>query len=363
MAAFPSQMDLAWPGDAHVIPSEPETTVNTDSVVMGFVVKHVRPAATTTDRSQRGSQGEAMMTEWPDPTVYLPYVVEIEREDGEVRSHPAHFVTMTPDFVFVRDPAGGSASLPTRSVRSVRVAVQDLPADHDSLRTEYPDAYQPWHPLDESGLENLHELRGTLSYARLRRRPPAHLVIKAREFGHDITALWKTMQNEPEPEPNSLAALYSRRAAENDYLVTVKGETDPYQILSRHQLPPHLLYRIASWGFGARLTGLQLEERPRTGGPALRDDPGILRIELDPDRLAPHFRAPQNERVDGEYMVLVRCSGDPLTVAARAGVSPSRVFDFINTFAADMTDAQVRALRQDPDVLQIEDNATVELDD
>jgi hypothetical protein len=53
---------------------------------------------------------------------------------------------------------------------------------------------------------------------------------------------------------------------------------------------------------------------------------------------------------------------DPLTVAARAGVAPSHVFDSINTFAGGMTDAQVQALRQDPDVVHIEDNTIVELD-
>ncbi|MEU8392400.1 hypothetical protein [Micromonospora sp. NPDC048842] len=301
------------------------------------------------------------MTEWPDPTVYLPYIVEIEQEVGEVRSYPAHFVTMTPDFVFVRDPAGGSASLPTRSVRSIRVAVQDLPADHDSLRAEYPNAYQPWHPLDELSLEDMHKSRGTLAYAQLR-RPPAHLVIKARERGYDPTAMLNAIENEPKPEPHSLEARYAGHSAENDYLVIVKPGTDPYQILSRHQLSPDNLYRITSWGFGARLTGLQLERSPRAGVPALSEDTDIDRIEPDPDRLAPHFRAPDERRVDGEYIVAVRCSGDPLTVAARAGVSPSRVFDFINSFSADMTDAQVQALRWDPDVVQIEDNATAELD-
>ena len=56
-------------------------------------------------------------------------------------------------------------------------------------------------------------------------------------------------------------------------------------------------------------------------------------------------------------MVNVRLSGDPVTVAARAGVSPSSVISSINVFAADMTDAQVQALRQDPDVVDVEDNS------
>jgi hypothetical protein len=94
-----------------------------------------------------------------------------------------------------------------------------------------------------------------------------------------------------------------------------------YQILSRHRIEPRRLYRIASWGFAATLTGLQLEKPAVVGGPALPEDPDIDRIEPDHDRLAPHFRTAHERRVEGEYLVNVRRSGDPLTVAARAGVS------------------------------------------
>lgn len=300
------------------------------------------------------------MTDWSDSTVYVPYLVAIERDDGEVRVSAAHFVTLTPDFVFVRDPAGGFANHPIRSVRSARVTVRDLPADHDLLRAEYPNAYQPWHPYIHTHLRDVHESRTTLAAkARQTGRPPAHLVAKAHEFGYDLTDKLHTM----EPEPDSLKALFSRRSTRYDCLVFVKpGTPDPYQILSRHHIGPDSLYRISSWGFAATLTGLQLEKPAVVGGPALAEDPDIERVERDPDRLAPHFRVPRERRVEGEYLVNVRGGGDPLTVAARAGVSPGDVFDNINTFAAAMTNAQVQALRQDPDVVDIEDNAILKAD-
>lgn len=308
--------------------------------------------------------GEAMVTDWSDSTVYVPYLVAIQQDDGEVRVYPAHFVTLTPDFIFVRDPAGRFENFPTRSVRSARVTVQDLPADHDLLRADYPNAYQPWHAYVHTDLRDVHESRTTLAAkARKRGRPPAHLVAKAREFGYDLTDMLNTTELEPEPEPDSLKALHIRRSTSHDYLVFVKPEVpDPYQILSRHRIDSDMLYRIASWGFAATLTGLQLEKPAVVGGPALPEDPDIERIERDDDRLAPHFRTPQEWRVDGEYLVSVRRSGDPLTVAARAGVSPSNVFRSINTFAAGMTNAQLQALRQDPDVVHIEDNAIVTVD-
>ena len=305
-----------------------------------------------------------MVTDWSDSTVYLPYVVEIERDDGEVRAYPAHFVTLTPDFVFVRDPAGGFDNVPTRSIRSARVTVQELPADHDVVRAEYPNAYLPWDNHVEPVVRNVHESATTLAAAaRQCGRPPAHLAAKAREFGYDLSEKLNTAGHEPEPEPDALQALFARRAARNDYLVICKpGVSSPYQVLSRHRIDPVDLYRLGSWGFGVPLTGYQLERAAGTGGPALPEDPDVDRIELDHDRLAPHFRTSPERRVDGEYLVSVRGSGDPLTVAARAGVSPHSVLDSINVFGGAMTDAQIQALRRDPDVDHIEDNSVVELD-
>ncbi|GAA1861139.1 hypothetical protein GCM10009687_30450 [Asanoa iriomotensis] len=286
--------------------------------------------------------------------MYVPYLVAIEQNDGEVRVHPAHFVTLTPDFVFVRGPAGRFENLPTRSVRSIRVTVQDLPADYDLLRADYPNAYQPWHLYDPGYVR-----RPSMTLAaKVRRlgRPPAHVIAKARELGYALADTADTPEHEPEPVPDSLAARRARRATSHDYLVFVKpGISDPYQILSRQRIGSHSLYRIDSWGFGATLSGLEIE--------ALSEDPDIERFERDDDRLAPHFRTQPEDRVDGEYLVAVRRSGDPLTVAARAGVSPSHVFDTISTFSAALTDVQVQALRRDPDVVCIEDNAVVTLDD
>jgi hypothetical protein len=241
--------------------------------------------------------------------------------------------------------------------------VQELPADHDVLRAEYPDAYQPWDTYVETAVRNVHKSVTTLAAAaRHAGRPPAHLVTKAREFGYDLTEKLSAIGHEPEPEPDALQALLARRAASNDYLVVCRpGISDPYQILSRHRIDPLDLYRLGSWGFAGPLTGYQLERAAVAGGPALPEDPDVDRIELDPDRLAPHFRTPPERRVNGEYLVSVRRSGDPLTVAARAGVSPDHVFDGINGFAGAMTDDQIQALRRDPDVDHIADDAVFEL--
>jgi hypothetical protein len=306
--------------------------------------------------------GEAMVTDWSDSTVHVPYLVEIERGDGEVRVYPAQFVTLTPDFVFVRDPAGGFQNLPARSVRSARVTVQDLPADLDVLRAEYPNAYQPWDEFVHADLRHVHESKRTLAAtARRLSRPPQHLVTKAREFGYDLTDLLNPAEHESEPEPDRWTALRAKRRAEHNYLVILKPQlSDPYHILSRYRIDPQSVYRIAPWGFAATLTGLQFEEPLVVGDPALPDHPDIDRIEPDPDRLAPHFRAAQEQRVDGEYLVNVRPSSDPLTVAARAGVSPADVIKRFNLFCGDMTDAQIQALRQDPDVVDIVDNTTFE---
>ncbi len=299
---------------------------------------------------------EALVTDWADPTVHVPYSVAIE-QDGEVQVHPAHLVTMTPDFVFVSDAVGGFQNLPTRSLRSVRVTIQKPPADYDALVDEYPNAYQPWDADPDTLLRHVHERRMTLAeVVRRQGRPPAHLIAKAREFGYDLADLL----NSPEPEPDSSKARGIDRGTSRDYLVLVKpGAADPYQVLSRHRIEPESLYRIASWGFAATLTGGQVEEPSTVGGIALSEDPDVESIERDPHRLAPHFRVPQEHRVDGQYMVSIRRSGDPAIVAARAGVSPSSVYSDIKAFAADMTDAQVQAVRQDPDVLQVEDNSYV----
>ncbi|SNT63434.1 Peptidase inhibitor I9 [Asanoa hainanensis] len=291
--------------------------------------------------------------DWSDSTVYVPYLAVIELADGEERTHPAHFVTLTPDFVFVRDPAGRFEHHPTREVRSIRITVRDLPHDYDLLRADYPHAYEPWHPFLVTDLRDVHDSSQSLAaIVRKLGRPPAHLVAKAPEFGYDLTGVANTADD----EPGSLAARFDERATSHDYLVFRKpGSADPYQILSRQRIGPDEVYRIGSWGFAATLTGQQVRPLPK--------DPDVETVERDDDRLAPHFRVPPEHRVEGEYLVGVRPSGDPLTVATRAGVSPRHVFGFINTFGAAMTDAQVYALRADPDVVNIEDNGVYTVDD
>ncbi len=110
------------------------------------------------------------------------------------------------------------------------------------------------------------------------------------------------------------------------------------------------MYRLGSWGFAAHLPG---DKATRVAA-----DPDVIEMEPDTgDRLAPHQRAPADIRIPGHYIVDIRRSSRPRTVAARAGVVPERVFDMFNMFDAKLTDAQVLALRRDPDVNHIADDA------
>ena len=71
---------------------------------------------------------------------------------------------------------------------------------------------------------------------------------------------------------------------------------------------------------------------------------------------APYHR--RNDRVEGSYVVVVRQGTDPADVAARAGVTPAAVFhSILNAFVATMTDQQREALRSDPDVDHVSDDA------
>ena len=71
---------------------------------------------------------------------------------------------------------------------------------------------------------------------------------------------------------------------------------------------------------------------------------------------APYHR--RIDRIEGSYLVVVRQGADPADVAARAGVTPVAVFhSILNAFVATMTDQQREALRSDPDVDHISDDA------
>ncbi|GIJ61225.1 hypothetical protein Vau01_087410 [Virgisporangium aurantiacum] len=86
----------------------------------------------------------------------------------------------------------------------------------------------------------------------------------------------------------------------------------------------------------------QLEDRARAARvPGPRAEP------------APHHR--HEPRVDGEYIVAVREVANPRDVAARAGVTGVRFM--MNFFGGRLSDEQLAALRADPDVDYVEDNA------
>jgi hypothetical protein len=74
------------------------------------------------------------------------------------------------------------------------------------------------------------------------------------------------------------------------------------------------------------------------------------------DEPAPYHEAP--DRIPGRYIVSVGEQAHPADVAMRAGVVPAALFlSVVNGFAADLTDQQREALRRDPDVEMVSDDA------
>ena len=126
-------------------------------------------------------------------------------------------------------------------------------------------------------------------------------------------------------------------------------------ILARHHIDAGDVYRISSWGFAAHLHPDKAAE--------LIADPDIT-VEPDTaERAAPHHRVPADQRVPGSYIISVRRTSRPETVAERAGVRPDSIFTTINSFAANLTDAQLHTLLHDPEVDSIEDDQKITLDD
>jgi hypothetical protein len=303
-------------------------------------------------------------TEWSDPTVYVPYRVRVElvrhlpdpdQPGREVESmdRSAHYVTLTPGFVFLCDPGGGLLNIPVEDVSSLRVVVTERPPDYVRLRERYPMAYEPWHPHDFSGLASpdpgitLRQLANKLG------RPPSHLITKARELGGDLSQDDDTEANTDGAPTTS----HADRFVADHYVVHVSTKPEPkvYAVLARHGVPGGDVYRLDTWGFAAHLHAGKAER--------IAADPDVIEIEPDTaDRLAPHLRQPAEIRVPAYYLVGIRRTCRPTAVAARAGVVPEIVFRSINGFAAELTDAQVLALRRDPDVTHIEDDAFTTID-
>ena len=76
---------------------------------------------------------------------------------------------------------------------------------------------------------------------------------------------------------------------------------------------------------------------------------------------APVIPAPERG-VDGHYIIVLKEGGNPRSVAAIAGVSPDYVYTAaLNGFAADLNQGQLTALRHNPNVSYIEQDAEVSL--
>jgi len=296
------------------------------------------------------------MVGWDDPTVYAPYQVraELARPLPEVADRTldwaADNVVLTPSFVFIRDPAGRSLNLPVDAVRSLHVEVCERPEDYAELRQRYSHAYDTWDYQTIASIQYAAGSGATLGdLAERTGRPPDHLASKAHELGCEIDDGSAT-QNTPIDD----------RYRTGDYLVYV-GANDrpppkPAGVLARHNITLDDVYRIGSWGFAVNLVRHQADR--------LEADPDVTSVQPDTDeRLAPHHREAPENRVPGSYIISVRRTSHPTTVATRAGIVPTNVFLAINSFAADLTDAQLHTLRRDPEVTHISDDGIVTLDD
>ena len=74
---------------------------------------------------------------------------------------------------------------------------------------------------------------------------------------------------------------------------------------------------------------------------------------------APVYSA-QADAVSGSYIVVLNDGADPRSVAAIAGVNPRYVYTAaVNGFAAELNDGRLNALRHNPNVAYIEEDAEV----
>jgi hypothetical protein len=296
-----------------------------------------------------------LMMGWDEPTVYAPYQVraELARPLPELADRTLDWATdnvmLTPTFVFLRDPAGRSLNIPVDAVHSLHVEVCERPQDYAELRQRYSHAYDTW---DASTIESIQwaamsgETLGNL--AERTGRPRDHLASKAHELGCEI-------DDGPAPQNTTIDDRYRT----GNYLVYVgandRPPPNPAAVLARHNIALHDVYRISAWGFAVHLHRHQADR--------LEADPDVTSVQPDTDeRLAPHHRKAPENRVPGSYIIAVRRTSHPTTVATRAGIVPTSVFLAINSFAADLTDSQLHTLRRDPEVTHIEDNGIVTLD-
>ena len=77
---------------------------------------------------------------------------------------------------------------------------------------------------------------------------------------------------------------------------------------------------------------------------------------------APLMQAAPGRAIAGEYIVVLKEGAAPQAVAAAAGVSPRFTYSVINGFAGSLSDAQLTALRNNPQVEYIEEDQVATID-
>jgi hypothetical protein len=296
---------------------------------------------------------------WPDPTVHVPYRLRVETASGDTEVLVASFVALSSRAVLAFDPDGRCiARLDPREVSSIEALVRELPGDYDELRARHRNAYEPW-PDHVGQLWNLKVFPGMLAeLVRDTGRPAAHVLTKAAAMGIDVRTVYVPPPgSEPMPlRPRQAKAMaeHARRYAQQDHLVFLRSPgIEPDELLVRHRIRSYAteIYRMARWGFAARLRGHEVD--------ALSTDPDVERIEPDEHRLAPVFNLDNPNRIPGSYLADVRRGADPILVTNRNGIAPDTIAGLMTGLFAvhGLGDAELDRLRRDPDVTYLECNA------
>jgi hypothetical protein len=367
-----------------------------------------------------------------DPTVYVPYLVALERCPPMsaftvwVGDRGVHVLT-------VRE-------IPLEEVTTGHVDIRPVPPDWHETRARYRWAYQPWEAheariLYQFAMDGL----SIADIAEKLARPPEHVAVKLdrvraivgerghappryefTSFGRDqpsmITDSVVTRHTRPDPtgrpwydeDPEADPTVHVRFVLHLRERGSGPAMSEP--VLGVGLNERYVSYRSASGGEGdVLLPDIALgrvEIRPvpadqealraaypgayrlwtpedalsvlrsgRQESPMYRD--GLIRdIARPPEHIAtkqarlealasaarspgprsapaPHNRAPR--RKEGEYIVSVLDVARPRDVADRVGAHDAKIMR--QWFHAHLTDEQVAALRADPDVEYIEDNA------
>jgi subtilisin family serine protease len=92
------------------------------------------------------------------------------------------------------------------------------------------------------------------------------------------------------------------------------------------------------------------------------NEQGALEAESLATTTAELRMAPQGKGIEGQYIVVFKDGADHGAEALRAGVSPMYSYSIIPGFAARLNEAQLNALRNNPNVAYIEQDAVVTKD-